>query len=283
MSAPEPNRGKFERATPATGESAPGANPADPTDIQLAPPGFEATPERPSANPPVTLRDHFRPPLGAERHWHSFHSAWATAIASGLNRRLPEGYFAEPTVQFGIEIDVAAFEDGGGTVPASALDAGWADLAPTLTVALALLTDVIEIGVFSREGGLTLVGAVELVSPANKDRPMSRDAFVTKCAAYLQRGLGLAIVDVVTERTANLHDELVARVGEPIDSELGDLYAVAYRPVEREGQPRLDIWQERLTVGGRLPILPLWLRGGLCLPVELPAAYARACQDVRLP
>jgi len=28
-----------------------------------------------------------------------------------LNQRPPEGYFAEPNVQFGIEIDVATFEE----------------------------------------------------------------------------------------------------------------------------------------------------------------------------
>ena len=43
------------------------------------------------------LRDHFRPPLSERRHWHSFHSAWATFLASALNDKLPAGYFAEPT------------------------------------------------------------------------------------------------------------------------------------------------------------------------------------------
>jgi hypothetical protein len=237
----------------------------------------------------VALRDHFRPPLGAQRHWHSFHSAWATAIAAGLNQRLPEGYFAEPNVQFGIEIDVATFEETGpiassGPSPlAGGLDSGWSAPAPVRTVPLALLTDVVEVQIFTKEGGPTLVGAVELVSPANKDRAAYRDAFVSKCAAYLQRGVGLAIVDVVTERLANLHDELLARVGEPVASGLGGLYAAAYRPVERDGQPRLDVWQEPLAVGRPFPVLPLWLRGDLCLPLDLPAAYTRACQDVRLP
>jgi hypothetical protein len=238
----------------------------------------------------VILRDHFRPPLGTQRHWHSFHSAWATAIAAGLNQRLPEGYFAEPNAQFGIEIDVATFEETGpiaSSVPsplAGGLDSRWSAPAPVRTVPLVLLTDVVEVQVFTKEGGgPTLVGAVELVSPAKKDRAAHRDAFVSKCAAYLQQGVGLAIVDVVTERLANLHDELLARVGEPVASGLGGLYAVAYRPIERDGQPRLDVWQELLAVSRPLPVLPLWLRGGLCLPLDLPTAYTRACQDVRLP
>ena len=59
----------------------------------------------------MALLDHFRPPLSIRRHWHSFHNAWATYIASELNSKLPEGYFAEQNVQFGIEIDVAAFDE----------------------------------------------------------------------------------------------------------------------------------------------------------------------------
>src|SRR5947209_7848969 len=74
---------------------------------QLVPPATTVEPGGPTPAEvcSVTLRDHFRPPLGTQRHWHSFHGAWATAIAAGLNQRLPEGYFAEPNVQFGIEID----------------------------------------------------------------------------------------------------------------------------------------------------------------------------------
>ena len=58
----------------------------------------------------MVLLDHFRSPLSDRRHWHSFHNAWATYLAEDLNQRLPQGYFAESNVQFGIEIDVAAFE-----------------------------------------------------------------------------------------------------------------------------------------------------------------------------
>ncbi len=152
----------------------------------------------------MVLQDHFRPPLGARRHWHAFHNAWATYISSDLNRRLPEGYFAEPNVQFGIEIDVATFEEADSPMSQSSAAGpdpdGWMVPAPTQTIPLPVITDVVEVLVFDRDGGPTLAGAIELVSPANKDRPDHRNAFVTKCAAYLQQGLGLVIVDVVTGR-----------------------------------------------------------------------------------
>jgi hypothetical protein len=61
------------------------------------------------------------------------------------------------------------------------------------------------------------------------------------------------------------------------------LYAVAYRPAGRNGQTRLDIWPGVLAVGQPLPTLPLWLRGGLHLPLELEATCERTCQEQRVP
>jgi hypothetical protein len=225
----------------------------------------------------MPLLDHFRPPLSDRRHWHAFHNSWATYLSSHLNDRLPAGYFAEANVQYGIEIDVATFDEAAG--PAG--DAGWTPPPPTQSVPVTLSGAVVEVGVFSRSGGPTLAGAVELVSPANKDRPASRDAFVSKCAAYLQAGVGLLVVDVVTERPADLHAELLARLG--ANGSGPPLYAAAYRPVERAGAAVLDVWHESLAVGRPLPTLPLWLRGGLCLPVDLQATYDRTCREQRVP
>src|SRR5437667_12300970 len=106
----------------------------------------------------MTLQDHFRPPLGVRRHWHAFHNSWATYISADLNRRLPEGYFAEANVQFGIEIDVAAFEESGAQIGSSEHGPAWKPPAPTLTVPMSLLTDVVEAQVFHEEGGPILAG-----------------------------------------------------------------------------------------------------------------------------
>src|SRR3954464_12148555 len=65
----------------------------------------------------MPLLDHFHPPLSERRHWHAFHNSWATYLSSQLNSLLPEGYFAEANVQFGVEIDVAAFEEHPATPP----------------------------------------------------------------------------------------------------------------------------------------------------------------------
>ena len=234
------------------------------------------------------LLDHFRPPLSERRHWHSFHHSWATFLAADLNRRLPEPYFAEPNVQFGVEIDVAAFDAAGGD-GATGWDAGWSPGAPAATVPLALVGDVVEVAVYDREGGPTLAGAVELVSPANKDRAEHRDAFVAKCRALVQRSVGVVVVDVVTSRRGDLHAELIASLGSPAADPAGgrvggggDLYAAAYRPTGANGAATLEVWREALAVGRALPTMPLWLLGGPCLPVDLAATYDRTCRELKI-
>ena len=229
----------------------------------------------------MPLHDHFRPPLSVRRHWHAFHSAWATYLAAHVNQLLPPGYFAEPKVQFGIEIDVAVSSEGEFYVAETA--AGWMVPAPTQTVPVAIVSDVVEVLVYEREGGPILAGAIELVSPANKDRPEHHAAFANKCAAYLQQGIGLVIVDVVTIRRANLHEAILKQAGSAENVPLvADLYAVAYRPVERGEQPSLDIWQHPLNVGQALPTLPLWLRGNVCLGVDLESTYSRTYREQRI-
>lgn len=228
----------------------------------------------------MPLKDHFHPPLSGRRHWHSFHHAWATYLAADLNHQLPDNYFAEANVQYGIEIDVATLEESssGTTVPSWSPPTG-----PALTVPMALITDVVEVQVFKQEGGPTLAGAMELVSPANKDRPETRDAFVSKCASYLQQGIGLIVVDIVTERMADLHGDLVHRIYQSFaNGHVSDLWSAAYRPAQVNEQTCLEIWHETLAVGQPLPTMPLWLKSGPCMKVDLEDVYERTCRENRI-
>ena len=87
----------------------------------------------------MPLQDHFQPPLSARRHWNAFHNSWATYLSSQVNALLPPGYFAEANVQFGIEIDVATWEE---SPPTSSPAAGWTPGPAVLTIPLPLLTDI---------------------------------------------------------------------------------------------------------------------------------------------
>lgn len=238
----------------------------------------------------MPLLDHFHPPLKGHRHWHSFHNAWATSLAAALNQRLPEGYFAEPNVMFGIEIEVAALEESTTRLAAPVAPRGasavqrlaWTPPAPAQTVPFLPVHETVEVTVFNTSGGPNLVGAIELVSPANKDRAEHRQAFVSKCETYLHQGMGLVVIDVVTERAANLHNELLVRLTGALAPLPAHLYATAYRVIKRGDETALDVWQEPLALGQPLPTLPLWLRGDLCLPVELHQTYERTCMDLRI-
>jgi hypothetical protein len=60
------------------------------------------------------------------------------------------------------------------------------------------------------------------------------------------------------------------------------LYAVAYRPLRREGRDEIDIWHSPLALNQPLPTLPLSLRADLAIPVDFEATYAEACRRKRL-
>jgi hypothetical protein len=236
----------------------------------------------------MPLLDHFHPPLQGQRHWEGFHGWWAATIAGRLNEHLlPPEYFAEFQVTLGtrIEVDVATFTEAEGVRPPGPNGATtavqtsvWAPPAPTAVMA-AHFPDDIEVQVFSSAAGPTLVAAIEFVSPGNKDRDDTRRAFAIKCAAYLQRGIGLTVVDIVTSRRANLHDELMALLGQPEGFAFATptpLYATAYRPAHREDHSEIDLWREPLTLGQPLPTLPLAVRGLGCLPIDLEETYMEA-------
>ncbi|MBI1831996.1 MAG: DUF4058 family protein [Planctomycetes bacterium] len=237
----------------------------------------------------MPLRDHFHPPLKGRRHWESFHASWATEIMRTFNRGvLPEDCFAEAQVHVGsaVEIDIATLQEppangrAGGVAVAT-----WSPPATTLVMP-AVFPDVIEVQVIRDFGGPHLVGAIEMVSPGNKDRPDTRRAFVAKCAAYLQQGVGLVVIDVVTERLANLHNELIGFLQQPEPFTLPQaayLYATAYRPRRSKDSDQIDLWLETLTLGQPMPTMPLALRGLCAVPVDLEGTYQRTCEDSRLP
>ena len=237
----------------------------------------------------MPLRDHFHPPLSLSHPWTGFHSFWASAIAQRLNEDLlPEDYYAMPNVQLGgqVEIDVATFEKSSGDHAGGVATAVWAPPKPALTAPVDFLHwQVFEVQVFQNLGGPQLRAAIELVSPANKDRPSHRETFSWKCGSFLERGVSLVVIDVVTERLANLHADLMRLL------ELGDrlpwqspsnLSAIAYRTVRVAGRHHLEIWPESLSLGKALPTLPLWLDEENCVPLHLEESYQATCDSLRV-
>ena len=56
----------------------------------------------------MPLRDHFRPPLEARRHWEGFHGQWPAMMVLALAPKLPRRYFAEPRIHLGVSAEIDA-------------------------------------------------------------------------------------------------------------------------------------------------------------------------------
>ena len=239
----------------------------------------------------MPLLDHFHPPVIERRSWEGFHGLWAAALVEQLNEEvLGEEYYADMQVHVGsrVEVDVATLvESSGGTGAgsgATAVAPSWAPPATSLVLPT-VFPDDIEVQVLHTAAGTTLVAAIELVSPANKDRPETRRAFAAKCVGYLTRGVGLIVVDIVTNRLTNLHNDVIAMLGQgdPFLLPPGcTTYAAAYRPSRRQSGDQIELWPKPLALGQALPVLPLGLRNAGVVPVDLEAAYSEARRRSRL-
>jgi hypothetical protein len=245
----------------------------------------------------MPLRDHFRPPLDDLTSWEGFHGGWPMMIVQALASKLPDRYVAAPRVHSGssVQVDVATYETETPAPSAQGADGGnggvavavWAPPRPTLTVATDLPDlDEYEVRVYDSKRGRRLVAAVEIVSPANKDRPEHRRGFVAKCAALLQNRVSVTVLDLVTTRGFNLYGDLLALIGQAdlsLGPELPPLYAAACRGTKKGDAWHLEAWAHALTLGQPLPTLPLWLADNLAVPLELEGSYEETCRVLRIP
>jgi Protein of unknown function (DUF4058) len=244
----------------------------------------------------MPLRDHFRPPVWKRMSWEGFHGMWPGVIVRELNKTLPPDFSAEPRVRLGTlcEIDLCAFDnrepareeiatsEGAGGVATAV----WAPPVPTLAVDMDLETqDEYEVLVYDQSRGKVLVAAVEIVSPGNKARPRSRQAFITKCAALLQQDVCVSVVDVVTTRDFNLYAELLATLDQS-DPAFGvqppNIYAGTCQRRKFDRFSRLESWAYPLVVGQPLPTLPVWLSEDLAIALDLETSYEETCRDLRI-
>jgi hypothetical protein len=245
----------------------------------------------------MPLRDHFRPPVSKRSSWEGLHGGWPMRIVEELAPRLPDGFVAEPRVHLGsyYEIDVCTFEQGEDrtTFLNSAPDSSrgsatfaQASPAPTLTVDAEFPEQYsYEVLVFDLERERRLVAAVEIVSPANKDRPESRQLFVTKCFNLLRQGVCVSMIDIVTIRQFNLYTEMLALLqrSDPTFSPPPPIYAVTCRRRRLAAQTKLEAWSSPLAIGRPLPSLPVWLSETETVSLDLEASYEGTCRVLRIP
>ena len=101
-----------------------------------------------------------------------------------------------------------------------------------------------EVLIFDLERDRRLVAAVEIVSPANKDRPESRQLFIAECFNLLRQDVCLSMIDLVTIRQFNLYTELLALLNRATrrQSAVPPIYAVTCRKRKLGRQSKLDTW-----------------------------------------
>jgi hypothetical protein len=235
----------------------------------------------------MPLLDHFHGPNVEELPWESVNTLWIAAVVAHLTQVLPQDRFrafAKRHLGPQVEADVAEFESlqptGTANGPVATLMQTYAP--PALHTIPAIFPDDIEIQIADATNRRRLVAVIEFVSPGNKKEAAERTSFVAKCCAYLRQGIGLVVVDVVTARAANFHDELMRLMGFQAPyafAEPTPLYAVSYRPAHRPGQNTIDMWPERLEVGHALPTVPLPLKGAGLVPLDLEATYETALEQ----
>ncbi len=243
----------------------------------------------------MPLRDHFRPPVEKRHSWDELHGGWPMVIVQKLFPQLPEGYVAAPGVHLGaaFEIDVSAYVQDEPVAAPMPGDGGGVAVAPhsppqpTLTIETEFPDqDEYEVRIYDERHGRRLVAAIELISPANKDRPQSRRAFVGKVAALLQRNVCVSLVDVVTIRDFNLYAEVLEFIGghDPaFESKPPCVYAVTIRGRKRRRQRSLlESWFYPMQVGQALPTLPIWLDLDLSIDLELESSYEETCRFLRI-
>jgi hypothetical protein len=243
----------------------------------------------------MPLRDHFRPPVWKKASWEGFHGMWPGTIALQLSPKLPEGFTVEPRVHLGpfYEIDICAFDHDELHVQGSSVDRnGGVAVATEASPHPTLVLDfdpteqyAYEVLVFDQERNRQLVAAVEIVSPANKDRPQARRTFVAKCAALLQQKVCVSIVDLVTIRKFNLYRDVLELLGQA-DPSLGPTppatYAVTCRSRRLAVGSQFQTWAYPLIVGQPLPTLPIWLTDDLRVMLDLEASYEEACRALKI-
>ncbi|HEY1188789.1 MAG TPA: DUF4058 family protein [Gemmata sp.] len=248
----------------------------------------------------MPLLDHFHGPIAKEHEWETFHTRWGVALADDLNQRLPKRFIASAPMRLGpaVAADVAerewVSEDNGTAhthppgsangVPVATEIETYAPPATDLAMP-ATFPDEYKVEVRDTLKASRVIGVIELVSEANKKEKNEREQFAAKCLSYLGKGIGLVVIDIVTTRHWNLHNELVRLAGHDAKFLMpGDpwTYAAAYRPVNRQKKDLIDLWRWPLVVGAALPAVPLALKEYGCVKLDLEATYTEACVRLRI-
>jgi hypothetical protein len=222
------------------------------------------------------------------------HHLWITELLRWVKPRLPEPYRAfigsAPLLAVGgpsgrPDRGVRHWstpDSGAGAIAGIASGQGHAvQMEPDEELAVATLDPVTAL--FVEQHG-RLVSAVEVISPRNKDRSVSRNSYLTRYLSYLMDGVHLVLIDVHRRPLSFSFADGIAGELQIVQPPLPAPSGVSYRVGEpaATGGRMLAIWRRPFAIAKPRPEIPLALTDELSIPVELEPTYQAAAADAYL-
>src|SRR3954452_13054379 len=200
--------------------------------------------------------------------WEGVHHLWITELLRWIKPRLPEPYRAfigsAPLLAIGgpperPDIGVRRWSSDPQSEPLSGAVSGLAppvQIEPDVELAVATFDPVTSLFV-ERHG--RLISVVEVISPRNKDRPVSRNSYLARYLSYLMDGVHVVLIDVHRRPLSFSFADGIAAELQILQPSLPAPSAVSYRvgaPAAAGGR-MLPIWRRPFGIGQPLPTIPL--------------------------
>lgn len=213
--------------------------------------------------------------------FHDFHQAWNAELRAALNGGLlPADFYALIEQHAGRHIpDLLTLHTNPPLAPIPTPMGGVAVAEVRAKVKRRLTappTPPRRTVAIRHVSGHRLVALIEIVSPANKDRADSVQAFVDKAVEALHAGVHVLVADLfppTRNDPQGMHAAIWSRFDEdpydmPADQPLTVASYLATWPPEA--------WLEHLAIGEELPSMALFLTSDVCVKLPLAATYDAA-------
>lgn len=222
--------------------------------------------------------------------FHHFHTTWITHLSEWLNGgALPEGYYALAEQHAGLMVgnvltlQAPVSRPGLGPHPRGAVALAEAPprVARRIVMSQAATYRALRKTLTIRHvSGHRVIALIEIVSPANKDRPKSVEEFVAKIHSALKCGVHVLVVDLFLPGP---HDP------GGIHEAVGDFWNPDDEETEREGPYTFasyladempEAFLSDLGLGSPLPEMPLFLDTDSYVNIALDPTYQAAYRGI---
>lgn len=211
-----------------------------------------------------------------------FHSSWLTDLKRALNAGLlPAGFYAMSEQRASLYgPDVLTLTTNPRPAPGSYPGGGNGVAVAEPRTARRLESHAVPTTgralTVRHAGGERVVAVIEVVSPANKDRPEHVGDFAGKVVSLVRNGVHVVVIDILPPGKHD-PDGMHAAIWPGLDTEPEAVapppdqpftfagYRAAYKPVA---------YLEYAAVGQSLPDVPLFLDGDVFVNVPLETTYA---------